>query len=489
MSPHLSSPSVCSRASTTGIKFNVHLLHFGTFYSYINISSSSCNFNNCKSGLKNRLSTVLEVVDRHGPCAQTDLKQTFTVPSLAQILVNDQLRVKSIQARAVKPDPTHTNKKLHKSQNRNKSRDKNAKLPTHSGEPLDTSNYFVTIGLGTPKRRLSLVFDTGSDITWTQCLPCAHCYKQNDSIFNPSASSTYSKISCKSKQCNYTFGTSCYRDDTCFYDIYYNDGSESFGFLSRDKLTITPTDVFPDFLFGCSRTSTGMFGKVDGLLGLSKSPISFVYQTAKMYGLHFSYCLPSDISSTGFLAFGKNRKTSNKDDTVIFTPLVAGISPDILPIYYFIEIIAISIGGTRLPISGSVFKTAPTIIDSGTVVTRLPPAAYNATSKEFKKQMNALNYKSAPADYYLDTCFHISGHTNITKVPTMSFTFKGNAKVDLDPSGIIKVVSSKVMCLAFAGNSHPDDVAIFGNFQQRKLEVMYDVAGEKLGFRHNSFCQ
>ncbi|GFP81602.1 protein aspartic protease in guard cell 1, partial [Phtheirospermum japonicum] len=424
----------------------------------------------------------LEVVDRHGPCAQTDLKQPFTVPSLAQILVNDQLRVKSIQARAVKPDPTDTNKELHESQNRNKSRDKYAKLPALLG----TSNYIVTIGLGTPKRNLSLMFDTGSELTWTQCLPCAHCYEKKDPIFKPSASSTYSKISCKSKQCsqlNYSTDTSCYRDATCLYDIKYGDGSYSIGFFSKDKLTITPTNVFPDFLFGCARNNTVTFGNEDGLLGLSKSPISFVYQTAKMYGLHFSYCLPSDISSTGFLAFGKIHKTS-KD--VMFTPFVPD-PPNIL--LYSIEIIAISIGGTRLPISGSVFKTAPTVIDSGTVITRLPPAAYNATSKEFKKQMKALNYKSAPADSYLDTCFHISGHTNITKVPTMSFTFKGNAKVDLDPAGIIWVDNSKVMCLAFAGNRDSKELTIFGHFEQRKLEVMYDVAGGKLGFRHNSHCQ
>ncbi|GFQ05897.1 protein aspartic protease in guard cell 2 [Phtheirospermum japonicum] len=426
--------------------------------------------------------STLEVVDRHGPCAQTDKNQPFNIPSLAKILVNDQVRVKSIQARA-KPDSINTNKKI----DANKSRDKKAKLPALSGLPLDTALYMVTIGLGTPKRNLSLVFDTGSDLTWTQCLPCAHCYKQNDPIFNTSASSTYSKISCKSKQCSHlnSFAvTSCYRNATCLYDIQYGDGSDSIGFLSRDKLTITPTDVFSAFLFGCARNSSELFGKIDGLLGLSKGPISFLSQTKTTYAHYFSYCLPSGIRSTGFLAFGKN----HKDDAVIFTPFVAA-PPRTAPVFYFIEIIAISVGGTRLPINRSVFTTVGTIIDSGTVITRLPQAAYNAMSKEFKKRMKAYNYKSAPAFSILDTCFHISGHTNITKVPSVSFTFKGNATVDLDPSGIIWVVSSKVMCLAFAGNSDPDKFAIFGSTQQRKLEVMYDVAGGNLGFAHNPRCQ
>ncbi|GFP81628.1 aspartic proteinase nepenthesin-2 [Phtheirospermum japonicum] len=430
--------------------------------------------------------STLEVVDKHGPCAQTDRKQPFTIPSLAQILVNDQLRVKSIQARA-KPDSIDATRAKPDSIDANKSRDKKAKLPALSGVPLETGDYIVTMGLGTPKRRLSLVFDTGSDLTWTQCLPCTHCYNQTDPIFNPSTSSTYSKISCKSKQCNYTTGTSCYRDATCLYDIQYAGGSDSIGFLSRDKLTITPTDVFPDFLFGCARNSTGQFGKIDGLLGLNKGPISFLSQTATTYAQYFSYCLPSGISSTGFLAFGKNCKTSNKDDTVIFTPLVAA-PPRIPPEFYFIEIIAITVGRNRLPIRESVFTMAPTIIDSGTVITRLPPAAYKALSKEFKSQMKELNYTSAPTyEDFFDTCFHINSRT--IKVPSVSFTFKGNATVDLDPSGIIVEVISKVMCLAFAGNRYSKDFAIFGNTQQKKLEVVYDVAGGNLGFRHNAICQ
>ncbi|GFP92559.1 protein aspartic protease in guard cell 1, partial [Phtheirospermum japonicum] len=432
---------------------------------------------------KKRAST-LEVVDRHGPCAQTPV----SLPSLAKILANDQLRVKSIQAQVVKPsDSINTNKELvGKSQNHpNKSKDKQqSELPTQSGAPLKSGNYIVTIGLGTPKRNLSLQFDTGSPLTWTQCRPCAgHCYKQKDPIFNPSTSTTYSNISCKSTQCSQLANITragCYLNVTCIYGLRYGDSSYTIGFFSRDKLTVTPTDVFRDFLFGCGQNNEGLFGQTAGLLGLSKGPISFLSQTAKKYSQYFSYCLPSDISSTGFLAFGKNNNNNNK--TTKDGP------PGVPPIFYFIEITAISVGGTQLRINETVFKTAGAIIDSGTVITRLPPAAYKATSKEFKRQMKKLKYKSAPAVSILDTCFHISGHTNITNIPTMSFIFKGNATVDLYPAGIIYVINSSVVCLAFAGNSDPQDFAIFGNTQQRKLEVVYDVAEGRLGFSHNPHC-
>ncbi|GFP86129.1 protein aspartic protease in guard cell 2, partial [Phtheirospermum japonicum] len=369
---------------------------------------------------------------------------------------------------------------VQKSQNHPKAKQQ-SELPARSGALSRSGNYIVNIGLGTPERNLTLEFDTGSEITWTQCQPCAlHCYKQKDPIFNPSTSTTYSNISCKSTQCsqlNSTSGGGCYRN-TCIYGVEYGDKSYTIGFFGREKLTVTPTDVFWDFLFGCGQNNTGLFGQTAGSLGLSKGPISFVSQTAKKYGKIFSYCLPSDISSTGFLAFGKNNNNQTTKDG----------PPGVLPIFYFIEITAISVGGTQLRISKSVFKTAGAIIDSGTVITRLPPAAYNATSKEFKRQMKKLKYKSAPAVSILDTCFHISGHTNITNIPTMSFTFKGNAKVDLYPAGIIYVINSSVVCLAFAGNSDPQDFAVFGNTQQRKLEVVYDVAGERIGFAPNPQC-
>lgn len=58
-------------------------------------------------------------------------------------------------------------------------------LPTKSDSHFGSGNYFVVVGLGTPKRDLSLIFDTGSDLTWTQCEPCAgSCYKQQDAIFD-----------------------------------------------------------------------------------------------------------------------------------------------------------------------------------------------------------------------------------------------------------------------------------------------------------------
>ncbi|KAL3844059.1 hypothetical protein ACJIZ3_001462 [Penstemon smallii] len=441
--------------------------HFHTLEISSLLPASDCTTFTTNTKGSSKKQSTLHVFHKHGPCSQLDQDKsgsTTTIPSLKEVLSYDQSRVNSIQTR------------LSPNTNTNKINDKKANLPAQSGRSLGSGNYLVKVGLGTPPKYVSLIFDTGSDLTWTQCQPCARsCYQQQDPIFNPSTSTSYSNISCSSNLCSQltsaTGNTPGCSTSTCVYGIQYGDQSFSVGYFSRDKLTISATDVIPNFLFGCGQNNQGLFGNTAGLIGLGRDTLSIVSQTAQKYGKYFSYCLPSTSSSTGFLALGQNGGSRN----VKFTPFASSQGTS----FYFIDILTISIGGRQLSISQSVFKTAGTIIDSGTVITRLPPAAYSTLSSAFKQLMT--KYTSAPAYSILDTCYDLSNYTSVT-IPTISVTFGGNAKVDLDPAGILVLVDSSTACLAFAGNSDASDVGIFGNTQQKTLQVVYDVAGGKLGF-------
>ncbi|KAL1552563.1 aspartyl protease family protein-like protein [Salvia divinorum] len=416
-----------------------------------------------KDSIKKRPST-LEVFHRHGPCSKLSQDEAAAEPSLKEILSHDQSRVESIHAR-INPAPTT-----------DKVNDKKVDLPVQSGSSLGSGNYLVSVGLGVPKKTLSLIFDTGSDLTWTQCQPCARsCYKQQDPIFDPKTSASYSNISCTSTTCSQlssaTGNTPSCSAGTCSYGIQYGDQSFSVGLFSKDTLTIA-NDVFPNFQFGCGQNNQGLFGRTAGLMGLGRDPLSIISQTAARYKKYFSYCLPSKSSSTGHLTLGKPRK---RGKGVRFTPFDSSQGSS----FYFITVASIYVSGQPLPIGQAVFKTAGTIIDSGTVITRLPPPAYSALSAAFKQGMK--NYPAAPAYSILDTCFDFSNYTAIT-IPTVSFAFGGGVKVNLIPSGILIPVSSTVACLAFAANGDAADTGIFGNMQQLTYEVVYDVTGGKLGF-------
>lgn len=56
-------------------------------------------------------------------------------------------------------------------------------LPVEHGSIIGSGNYIVSVGLGSPTKYLLLELHIRSDLTWTQCKPCASCYHQKDPIF------------------------------------------------------------------------------------------------------------------------------------------------------------------------------------------------------------------------------------------------------------------------------------------------------------------
>ncbi|XP_028769412.1 aspartyl protease family protein At5g10770 [Neltuma alba] len=441
------------------------------------IPSSSCSF----PPLGTKRNGSMEVVHKHGPCSK--LKQpssssssSFIMPH-REILKQDEARVRAIQSKLAKTQLHQEEAKV--AETPKKMGSKGTQLPAKSGLLLGTGNYYVTVGLGTPKRDLSLAFDTGSDLTWTQCKPCAgSCYPQKEPIFDPSKSSSYSNISCSSSQCSQLVSATGVKPAcsastrACIYGTVYGDGSLSIGYFAKEKLTISPTDIFDDFLFGCGQRNKGLFRGIAGLLGLGRNALSFIEQTAEKYQKRFSYCLPSSPSTVGFIAFGGRFSFRN----VKFTPL-SNISR--LSNFYGLDFTGITVTGIKLAISASVFSSG-TIIDSGTVITRLPPAAYGPLRDEFRRQMS--RYPKADPFSILDTCYNLKGY-NVVDIPTISLSFAGGVNVKLDETGVFLVVSEEQVCLAFAANKRGGDVGIIGNTQQKTVKVLYDVGGKRVGFR------
>ncbi|KAK4275417.1 hypothetical protein QN277_018503 [Acacia crassicarpa] len=423
----------------------------------------------------------LEVVHKHGPCSKLKQPSSSSSPSSfiiqhSEILKQDEARVRAIQYELSK---THQNHHQEQVETSTKGSD-GTQLPAKSAIPLLGGNYYVTVGLGSPKRDLSLVFDTGSDLTWTQCKPCARsCYSQKEPIFDPSQSSSYSNISCSSSQCSQLVSATGIRSAcskatrACLYGVQYGDGSFSIGFFAKEKLTVSSTDVFDNFFFGCGQNNGGLFRGIAGLLGLGRSLVSIVEQTAQKYRKIFSYCLPSTLNTVGYLNFGGVSSNTN----IKYIPFSSNFRNSS---FYVLDLIGIAFGGANLPIAASVFSRG-TVVDSGTVITRLPPAAYSPLSDAFQKFMSA-RYPKGDSDDLLGTCYDLSGYKSFS-VPSISLLFKGGVNVELAGIGVVYIASQKQVCLGFAANKKDGDVAIIGNTQQKTLEIVYDVGGERIGFR------
>ena len=265
-------------------------------------------------------------------------------------------------------------------------------IPAKNGASIGSGDYVATIGLGTPTRAQTLIIDTGSNVSWVQCRPCVSCYSQVEPIFNPTKSTSYRRIPCTSPVCVNLNPHSC-SASSCLYGVRYGDGSQTTGYLSSDRLTLKAASVFQGFVFGCGNSNQGRLSGAAGLLGLGRSSYSLVSQTASQVGKVFSYCLPNQANAVGRLTLGP--KTASG---VFYTPLLTNPRA---PFFYHIDLIGITVGATKLPVPPTVFRVPGTIIDSGTVVTRLPPAAYAALRTTFRSALSRFK----PFQYsLLDTC-------------------------------------------------------------------------------------
>jgi hypothetical protein len=227
-------------------------------------------------------------------------------------------------------------------------------------------------------------------------------------------------------------------------------------------------------VFGCAENNLGSFGDVDGLIGLGRGPFSLSSQATASLGATFSYCLPSHNGTQGYLTIG----STPVSDKAVYTAMVQ--NPD-YPSFYFVELVSIDIGGYVLPVPPTVFTSAGTLLDSGTVLTYLPEKAYALLRDRFKLTMK--QYKPAPAQDILDTCYDFTGQAAIF-IPAVSFKFSDGAIFDLDFFGVLLFPddATAIGCLAFAARPPTMPFNIFGNTQQRSAEVIYDVAKEKIGF-------
>lgn len=461
----------CLCLLASGAQGRYHTLHVTSFVRNYQQELAKCPASTTGTQqLEGSSPTKINLNHVHGACSPLRPVNSNWTHHISQSLEKDSLRLKTIQSRRKNASTVSASA---------------LDLPLQSGKQFDTGNYIVTAALGTPAKNFLLTIDTGSDITWVQCKPCSGvnaCYSQVDPIFDPQQSTSYKQLPCLSTQCTELTASTlnpCIVGG-CTYEVNYGDGSRTSGDFSQETFKIGP-DSFPSFAFGCGHTNTGLFKGSAGLLGLGRDNLAFPKQTASKYNGQFSYCLPdfSSASATGSLSFGQGSIPSK----ATFTPLLSSI---LYGSFYFLGLEGISVGGERLPVSfGQTFKGSGTIIDSGTIITRLVPDVYQALKASFRQKTSQL--PAAKAFSILDTCYDLSNLKTV-KIPTITFHYQNNANVDVSDVGILVGVKDDAsqVCLAFAPTSQSDDLNIIGNFQQQRMRVSYDTAGRQMGFQPQS---
>lgn len=388
--------------------------------------------------------------------------------------------------------------------------------------------YFAVMELGSPAAGIALIIDTGSEIAWVQCLPCRKCGSQiRDPIFDPSRSSTYRKLPCRSVWCKdaaglamgcrpHAFSTPT-KSDTCFYNATYGDNSVSYGELSVDTLTIPSLDGNPvtvsEFVFGCGLENTGVETdfNASGLMGLDRGSHSVVSQL----GVHkFVYCLPDrthNIDATGFISFGNQQllpstgrgSQPNVDvpPPLQYTTLLLNNKTEFYAQSYYVNLTGISVERQLLDIPSSLFEIdefsgyGGTIIDTGTSLTSFVDLAYAAFRDSVRSQVSgSARQIYIPELPSFDSCYTMPRAEGAPAAPEIRLHFDGSGlELRLPKSNVWLQVGTEgdrnVYCLAFAAAGQgAGGRNVIGNFQQQNFLVEYDLQRGRIGFAHLLQC-
>ena len=348
---------------------------------------------------------------------------------------------------------------------------------------LHKDQHLMKVSIGTPPVDIYGSADTGSNLVWTQCLPCDACFKQVHPMFDSKKSSTYHEISCQSEACHILLDeATCSPQNICNYKTGYATGFSK-GVWAKEKVTISSTSgqaVSFDIAFGCAHNTGGFHyeGHATGIIGLGAGPLSFVSQIGSK---RFSYCLVpygTDPSITSKISFGNGSEVVG--DGVVSTPYVGGDQ-------YYLTLEGISVGDTYVPFNSSGRVSKGNIcLDSGSPPLTLPPDFYDRLVVEVKKQISIDPIKN---DTLLGT--RLCYRTEITDEngPILTVHFEG-ADVELKPIQTFNrpVKEYEYYCFAITNIANTkldfkDGAGLYGSNVQANFLIGYDLETKMVSFK------
>ncbi|XP_039042037.1 aspartyl protease AED3-like [Hibiscus syriacus] len=350
---------------------------------------------------------------------------------------------------------------------------KKSVVPIASGRQqiVQSPTYIVRASIGTPSQTLLMAMDTSNDAAWIPCTGCTGC---SSTVFENAKSITFHTLGCQAPQCKQVPNPSCdATGNTCIFNMTYG-GSTIAANLSQDTISLA-TDSVPSYTFGCLRQTTSNSVPPQGLLGLGRGPLSLLSQTQDLYQSTFSYCLPNfrSLNFSGSLRLGPVGQPLK----IKSTPLLKNPRR---PSLYFVNLIGIRVGNKVVDIPPSAIAFNPTtgagtIIDSGTVFTRLVEPAYVAVRDEFRRRVKVANVASLGG---FDTCYNVP-----IVAPSITLMFAGMNVTLPEDNLLIHSTAGSITCLAMA--SAPNNVNsvlnVIANMQQQNHRILFDVPNSRLG--------
>ncbi|CAA7039607.1 unnamed protein product [Microthlaspi erraticum] len=328
---------------------------------------------------------------------------------------------------------------------------------------FETMSYLMKLQIGTPPVEFEVELDTGSNLIWTQCLPCVNCFKQDSPIFDPSKSSSYKPKICHDGP-----------DHSCPYAITYMDDSYSMGTLATETVSLQSTSgqpfVMTETIIGCGHNNSGFLPTGSGMVGLGWGASSLISQMGERFLCLLSYCFSG--KGTSKLNFGSNAIVAG-DGTVAANMFIKTEKQGL----YYLNLEAVSVGDNRIETLGTPFHALEgnMVIDSGTTFTYLPGSYW-----ELVKEAVDSAVITDRVDFMGDKLCYNSDSIDIFPVITMHFS--GGADLVLDKYNTY-LSDGGMYCLAILCADPTDVEGTFGNRAQNNFLVGYDPSSLLVSFK------
>ncbi|KAK7245136.1 hypothetical protein RIF29_39971 [Crotalaria pallida] len=302
----------------------------------------------------------------------------------------------------------------------------------------DSTKVFPTRGIwlmhlyvGTPPVESFTNADTGSDITWIQCMPCEECFPQLAPYFDPKKSSTNLIATCDSAVCGYYFPKRCSEANECTYRVVYGDGSATSGTVMTDTISFYKDGslTYSNFVMGCGHNNGGIF-------------------------------LPEEVGITG-LGGGKSS---------LISQLASNFEKELL---LHLSLEAVKVNDNVLNTKDSTASNI--IIDSGTTYTHLERSFYYKVEWAVVVAISEQAYP-VPAVEPFNLCFKES---KIIGFPDIRFQFAGGAELLLTKDHTFIRAAYNTVCLSIIPT---DGISIFGSIQHMNFNVEYDLDAKTVSF-------
>ncbi|KAL8094148.1 hypothetical protein AgCh_035858 [Apium graveolens] len=338
------------------------------------------------------------------------------------------------------------------------------KLPFHHNVTLT-----VSLSVGSPPQNVTMVLDTGSELSWLHCNSTSTNSTSTRPMFNPNTSSSYSPITCSSPTCmtqtqDFPIPASCDSNQHCHATLSYADASSSEGNLASDIFGIGGSNV-PGTIFGCMDS------------GYSSNSEEDFKTTGLMGNNNFTWLMPLN-----------------------YTPLVQISIP--LPYYdraaYTVKLQGIKVSNKILPLPKSILEpdhtgAGQTMVDSGTQFSFLLGPAYNALRNEFLNQtsriLRVLDDPNFVFQGAMDLCYLIPvNQTSLPSLPSVGIMF-GGAEMSISGEKLLYRVPGEtrgkdsVWCFTF-GNSEllGIEAYVIGHHHQQNMWMEFDLEKSRIGF-------